>query len=907
MGYEVKNLRGLYICEFVMILLIFIFSIILYLSNQFKDGVLRDLSTNWKMNPISKISINSNSNSKNNGLNRHLGIYPNKNYIEFIKKWRKIDLEIETLESYNYYNVYNNDESLMKCGKDDEGNYLYFPEEIGECPINFIEITNNKTPSFEPSKCKTIILTNNKYLHYSNKNTDGKILVQLQISQHYPCPNIDYDNNFCPILNICENKDKVGCHLVDYLSDKYNYEYLDHDLAENLLTDLRKTDDMLLDINFKNIQENTGLIKNNDIKEKTDSSEDNYYALDSDNNSVFILYKRSWIGYYSNLVDVENNDRNVKKKLKNFVNMEKFCRRKNRTLLAHSILIFIFVIGKFFSDKIFKNKDYFIFVDILTLIFLFVDITLNSVTISRYYSFDSYFFKYSIFNYFKHNENKLIKIETWLLIFNCIIFIIEFLLFLFDFYQLENCCNKHNINISNCCRKCMNPINEFFDVKNVDDKTKERTDTNEDLLKKNENNNLIEINISKKSRIEKELSAKFKKMNENDLENFKKNIMEQFEDKRVLDVIEEEEYDNESISNNNNNNNDYVKLKEYILDNNNNNIINNNDENKQDNITIYNKNYVTILKNNDEENKDNKNDEEIENKIKNLSVSKNINFSQLKSEALQFQQIRREDTPQGHFGYIKKFQIKGNNKLFVLKKPLLKEENGVRGIKEQNLIKIEEINLEIELLKQFKHKNIIKCFGRRLKDNEIPCMVLENCEGGDLKTALKNNNVSNEFKIKMMKELAEALIYLHKKGYVHSDLKCDNILLDKPYNEDNYPNLKLSDFGCAVKVNEKFNNGHKLYRAIEAILDNECIVTDKLDVYSYASTCYEIIKEEPPFEDNIILFNLLFAFGNYYPAVSSLNCSDEMKKLLLKCWNKNPEERPDMINVLKILNEINIF
>jgi hypothetical protein len=79
------------------------------------------------------------------------------------------------------------------------------------------------------------------------------------------------------------------------------------------LNDLRKTDDMLLDINFKNIQENTGLIKNNDIKEKTDSSEDNYYALDSDNNSVFILYKRSWIGYYSNLVDVENNDRNVKK------------------------------------------------------------------------------------------------------------------------------------------------------------------------------------------------------------------------------------------------------------------------------------------------------------------------------------------------------------------------------------------------------------------------------------------------------------------------------------------------------------------------------------------------------------------------------------------------------------------
>ena len=450
----------------------------------------------------------------------------------------------------------------------------------------------------------------------------------------------------------------------------------------------------------------------------------------------------------------------------------------------------------------------------------------------------------------------------------------------------------------------MNPINEFFDVKNEDDKTNKRTETSEDLLNKNENNNLIEIKKNKKSRKEKELIAELKKMNDNEIEDFQTKIKKKFDDKKELDIIKEvEENDDHSISNNNNDNNEYVKLKEYIIDNNN--IINNNDEIIQNNISIYSKNYVTILKNNDEENKDNKNDEEIENKIKALSVSKNINFSQLRSEALQFQQINREETPQGNFGYIKKFQIKGIDKLFVLKKPLLKEENGDRYIKERNLFKMKEIESEIDLLKQFKHKNILKCFGGRLKDN-IPCMVLENCEGGDLKTALKNNNVTNEFKIKMMKELAEALIYLHKKGYVHSDLKCDNILLDKPYNEYDYPNLKLGDFGCAVKINEKFNNGHIMYRAIEAIRDGECIVTDKLDVYSYASTCYEIIKEEPPF-DNINLFKLLFAFGAYYPDVSSLECSDEMKKLLLRCWNENPENRPNMEDILQILNEINIF
>ena len=62
-----------------------------------------------------------------------------------------------------------------------------------------------------------------------------------------------------------------------------------------------------------------------------------------------------------------------------------------------------------------------------------------------------------------------------------------------------------------------------------------------------------------------------------------------------------------------------------------------------------------------------------------------------------------------------------------------------------------------------------------------------------------NKNTSLYFKIHCLFEICDGLQFLHKREIIHGDLKSKNILLDKQYKYDeNFPNLKLADFGISA-------------------------------------------------------------------------------------------------------------
>ena len=90
--------------------------------------------------------------------------------------WKDIKIKYSLYE-YNYFDISKKSDNSKICGKDSQGNDLYFPKDV-ECPINDIFIS--KVDSNDPDYTKVQLNNEGEYLYYTNKKTTGKILIALK-------------------------------------------------------------------------------------------------------------------------------------------------------------------------------------------------------------------------------------------------------------------------------------------------------------------------------------------------------------------------------------------------------------------------------------------------------------------------------------------------------------------------------------------------------------------------------------------------------------------------------------------------------------------------------------------------------------------------------------------------------
>jgi serine/threonine protein kinase len=92
-------------------------------------------------------------------------------------------------------------------------------------------------------------------------------------------------------------------------------------------------------------------------------------------------------------------------------------------------------------------------------------------------------------------------------------------------------------------------------------------------------------------------------------------------------------------------------------------------------------------------------------------------------------------------------------------------------------------------------------------------IAMELMKGGSMSDLLNDDSFFYSSKwektvYRVIKDMAEALNFLHSQGYVHMDVKPQNIFLTErpkqPYELDNVK-FKLSDLRSAVRVNCKIN------------------------------------------------------------------------------------------------------
>ncbi|KAG5637390.1 hypothetical protein H0H81_004767 [Sphagnurus paluster] len=212
---------------------------------------------------------------------------------------------------------------------------------------------------------------------------------------------------------------------------------------------------------------------------------------------------------------------------------------------------------------------------------------------------------------------------------------------------------------------------------------------------------------------------------------------------------------------------------------------------------------------------------------------------------------------------------------------------------------LKQISKEVLLWGQLSHPNVLPIYGVYRFRGRI-CIVSPWMEAGDINRYIKSKPDAYD--------VVEGLLYLHKNGIVHGDLKGPNILVNDA------GRACLTDFGISSVVDEKIlawtsyssatsKGGSVRWQAPELFntKDDRLINnTTESDVYAWACVCYEIFTGDTPFtkmSDSRVMFCVMSGERptrppDSSPAWRSWGLTENIWLLMQECWALNPKERP---------------
>jgi serine/threonine-protein kinase len=158
---------------------------------------------------------------------------------------------------------------------------------------------------------------------------------------------------------------------------------------------------------------------------------------------------------------------------------------------------------------------------------------------------------------------------------------------------------------------------------------------------------------------------------------------------------------------------------------------------------------------------------------------------------------------------------------------------------------------------------------------------------------------------RMFSQIGAALLHTHQHGYVHRDIKPDNIFLDV---RENQIAFMLADFGLALHINTRPEKiaGTPQYMPPEAVdIENtELTLGGTADFYSFAAVCYEMLTGERLFKGTNIL-ELVRQHLYEEPDLSRLpaDIPKTLRQFIERSLRKSPEDRPTADEVGKYIRQ----
>jgi len=233
---------------------------------------------------------------------------------------------------------------------------------------------------------------------------------------------------------------------------------------------------------------------------------------------------------------------------------------------------------------------------------------------------------------------------------------------------------------------------------------------------------------------------------------------------------------------------------------------------------------------------------------------------------------------------------------------------------------LDAINLlkEAIFLYGFDHPNIVKIYDFK---SDPPTIIMEYCAKGSLRNILdKKFYLPPIYKIYLIYSICNGLNYVHSKGIVHGDLKCDNILLsdEKRYyvGKYYYPTPKLADFGLGQFHANNVAAGTPGFIAPEIFEGSG--LNFKTDIFALGMVMFEILsglrplptdpelamiflkEKKIPCTKEVLRKAWELRIEAFLPGINNAYY-DAFYTIMVSCIDDDPDKRPDIFQIYSVV------
>ncbi|OBT96170.1 hypothetical protein VE01_06863 [Pseudogymnoascus verrucosus] len=210
---------------------------------------------------------------------------------------------------------------------------------------------------------------------------------------------------------------------------------------------------------------------------------------------------------------------------------------------------------------------------------------------------------------------------------------------------------------------------------------------------------------------------------------------------------------------------------------------------------------------------------------------------------------------------------------------------------------MKEVNA-LKLLSETKARNINHVI-EALPVGKAMWMITEYCGGGSISTLMRPTpkGLRERYIIPILREVAEAVYWVHQAGIIHRDLKCANVLITEE------GGVQLCDFGVAGMMETSLDKRSTFIGTINwmapELFNANPHYGKEVDIWAFGSMAYEMATGLPPNARSGITDGA--EMGDYLkehiPRLEGNQYSEGLKNIVAYCLEERVSDRPDIQSV----------